>query len=304
MRSTVVPGGLADQTKKKHDISVRCHLVPGLGRIQLVALTPQHVQRWLRDELAAGTGPRTLQIAHSSLGSALEQAVLWGQVPRNVARLVRRPAYSVGEKRPFTAAEQAAIMRAARSDRLYVMVVLAQSTGLRQSELLGLRWTSFDPDAGRLRLDKQLGRDGQLRDLKSKAGRRQLPLPSPVVEALRELRARQEEERARALVWEDHGLLFSTRTGGPVNQRNAHRSWTRILIRAGVEHRGIHHMRHAYVTMLAEQGVHERVAQQLAGHADSRITREVYTHVTDRMLDGAVDAIERAAQDLYGEPDE
>jgi intergrase/recombinase len=71
-------------------------------------------------------------------------------------------------------------------------------------------------------------------------------------------------------------------------------------VQAGVKHRGVHHMRHAYVTMLAEQGVHERVAQQLAGHADSRITREVYTHVTARMLDGAADAIERVAQSLHG----
>ncbi len=66
-----------------------------------------------------------------------------------------------------------------------------------------------------------------------------------------------------------------------------------------MEHRGIHPMRHAYVTMLAEQGVHERVAQQLAGHADSRTTRDIYTHVTGAMLDGAVDAIERAAQALH-----
>lgn len=63
-------------------------------------------------------------------------------------------------------------------------------------------------------------------------------------------------------------------------------------------HRGVHHLRHAYVTMLAEQGVHERVAQQLAGHADSRVTREGYTHVTARMLDGAAEAIERPAADL------
>lgn len=304
MRSTIKPSGLAAETKKKHDISVRCHLVPGLGRVQLVALTPGHVQRWMSDEVAAGKGARTLQIAHSSLRSALEQAVLWGQVPRNVARMVRAPAYSAEEREPFAAAEQAAIMRAARGDRLYVMVVLAQATGLRQSELLGLRWASLDLDGRRLRLDKQLGRDGKLKDVKTEAGRRQLPLPSPVVDALRALRAQQEQERDRALVWEESGLVFCTRTGRPIGHRNAHRSWTRILVQAEVEHRGIHHMRHAWVTMLAEQGVHERVAQQLAGHADSRMTREVYTHVTGRMLDGAAEAIERVVGDLHAEPDE
>jgi integrase len=67
----------------------------------------------------------------------------------------------------------------------------------------------------------------------------------------------------------------------------------------GVEHRGIHHLRHAFVTLLAEQGVHERVAQHLAGHADGRMTREVYTHVTRTMLDGGTAVVERAALDLH-----
>jgi hypothetical protein len=58
-------------------------------------------------------------------------------------------------------------------------------------------------------------------------------------------------------------------------------------------------MRHAFVTMLAEEEVHERVAQQLAGHADSRTTRDIYTHVTGSMLGGAVDAMERAAGRLH-----
>ena len=59
-------------------------------------------------------------------------------------------------------------------------------------------------------------------------------------------------------------------------------------------------MRHAYVTMLAEQGVHERVAQQLAGHADARMTREIYTHVTAPMFEAAARAISQAVDDAFG----
>jgi len=304
LRDTVMPSALAESTKQKHEIAIRLHLVPGLGRIKLAGLTPAQLQRWLREELAAGKGPRTLQIAHSTLRSALEQAVLWGLIPRNVARLVRAPAYSAPEKRPFTVAEQVAILRAARGDRLYVLVVLAQATGLRQSELLGVRWSAIDLDGGRLRMRKQLGRDGRLKDPKSEAGKRLLPLPSKVVKVLREHQGAQARERAEAVWWEDHDLVTCTRTGRPVGQRNAHRSWTRIVASADVEHRGVHHMRHAFVTMLAERGVHERVAQQLAGHADSRITREVYTHVTEKMMEGAAEAIEQAMEALPDPDDE
>ena len=63
-----------------------------------------------------------------------------------------------------------------------------------------------------------------------------------------------------------------------------------------MEHRGIHHLRHAYGTALAERGVHERAAQYLLGHADSRTTREVYTHTTDRMLEEAKEAVTEAVE--------
>lgn len=300
IRDTMMVSDRAAATKAKHEIAVRVHLVPGLGRIHLAKLTPMRVQRFVRDELAADKGRPTVKQALVTLRMALKQAVMWGLVPRNVAALVDGIADKPTERRPFTPDEQRRILAAARSDRLYVMVVLAHATGLRQSELLGVRWTDLDLDARVLRFTTQYGRDGILREPKTTAGLRVLPLPQSTVDALEAHRERQEQERATAVGWEDWGLVIVTRTGGPVNHANARRSWNRILRRAGVEHRGIHHLRHAYVTMLAEHGVHERVAQQLAGHADARMTREIYTHVTAPMFDKAANAISHAVDDAFG----
>lgn len=180
------------------------------------------------------------------------------------------------------------------------MVVLAQATGLRQSELLGVRWCDLDLDARVLRFRVQYGRDGVLRAPKTRAAVRVLPLrglPLPRWEH----RERQLQERAEAGEWDDRwDVVIATRNGRPVNHANARRSWNRIVERAGVEHRGVHHMRHAWVTMLAECGVHERVTQQLAGHADGWMTREVYTHVTAPMFDATVAVIEQVMNDLNG----
>lgn len=202
------------------------------------------------------------------------------------------------ERTPFTANEQAAILAAAEGDRLYIIVVLAHATGLRQSELLGIRWPDVDLDYKLLRFGTQLKRDMSLKGPKTAAGKRALPLPDFAARALTAHRANQERERAAAPQWDERGFVISTRTGGPVGHRNAHRSWTRIVKAAGVPHRGIHHMRHAYGTTLAERGVHERVAQYLLGHADSRVTKEIYTHVTGTMLDQAAVAIDQAVTDV------
>jgi integrase len=258
------------------------------------------VQRFLREELAAGKGRPTVKQALVTLRMALKQAVVWGLVPRNAAALVDGITDKPTERRPFTPDEQRRILDAARRDRLYVMVVLAHATGLRQSELLGVRWTDLDLDARVLRFATQYGRDGILREPKTTAGLRVLPLPQSTIDALKAHRELQDRERATAVEWEDWGLVIATSTGRPVNHANARRSWNRIVRSAGVEHRGIHHMRHAYVTMLAEQGVHERVAQQLAGHADARMTREIYTHVTAPMFEAAATAIGRAVDGTFG----
>lgn len=89
-------------------------------------------------------------------------------------------------------------------------------------------------------------------------------------------------ERQGDPAWNALGLLFCSAVGTPLSQRNVLRVWDRTLTRAGVEHRGFHHLRHTYGTALAERGVHERVAQELLGHADSRTTCEIYTHTTTR----------------------
>jgi hypothetical protein len=85
VRDSLPVMNLAASSKRNHESAVRLHLVPGLGRIKLVKLTPAHVQQFIREELAADKGPRTVQLAHNTLRTALKQAELWGLVPRNVA---------------------------------------------------------------------------------------------------------------------------------------------------------------------------------------------------------------------------
>jgi integrase len=301
IRDTIEPGDLAGKTKQSYELTVRKHLVPGLGRVRLARLTPMHVQRFINDALEAGKGRRTVQASHAVLRIALGQAVLWGLIPRNVAKLVRGPRYQPTERRPFTRAEQIAILDAAEGERLGVAIFLVHATGMRLSELLGQRWADVDLDNGLLRLRHQLDPLGpELKDVKTTSGRRWLPLPPIIVAMLREHRARQDKQRDDAGEWEDNDLIFTTRNGRPISQRNMQRTWRRVTERAGVEHRGIHHLRHTYGTTLAEHGVHERVAQQLLGHADSRTTREIYTHVSEKMMGEAAQAITDAVADVIG----
>ncbi|MDP8951369.1 MAG: site-specific integrase, partial [Actinomycetota bacterium] len=135
---------------------VRRHLKPAIGRVKLAKLTPAHVQGLYRAKLDAGLSPTTVQHVHTTLHKALRQAVKWGLIPRNVCEAVSVPRRDSPEMRPLTPQQARVLLVAARGDRLEALYVLAVTTGMRQGELLGLRWRDVDLDRAVVRISQTL----------------------------------------------------------------------------------------------------------------------------------------------------
>ncbi len=131
---------------------VNKHVVPALGNVRLSKITPAHLQGFYRSKLDAGLSPRTVQYLHVVLHRALKQALRWGLVTRNVAETVDPPKVHKKEVTPLSPEQARAFLSAARGDRLEALYVLAIHTGMRQGELLALRWDDVDLDAGVLRV--------------------------------------------------------------------------------------------------------------------------------------------------------
>ena len=109
-------------------------------RTSLERLSPVHVQALYRSKPDAGLSPRTVQNIHVVLHRALKQALRWGLVPRNVAEALDPPKIRREEMLPLSPAEARKLLEAAREDRLEALYVLAVHCGLRQDELLALKW--------------------------------------------------------------------------------------------------------------------------------------------------------------------
>jgi len=199
-----------------------------------------------------------VQFVHAVLRNALECAVREEVIPRNAARLVKiaTPQYAVN--RGLTAPQAQAVLQAAQAQRLGALYVLALFLGLRRGELLGLRWEDVDLDGGKLEVVHTLQRVGgalQLVPPKTEGSRRTVPLPSVCVEALREHKRRQFRERSDAWPdWEDHGLVFPSRRGTPMEPDNLRRSWSVIRAAAGLPGVRFHDLRHTCVTLLLDLG--------------------------------------------------
>ena len=310
--SQIVHEDRRPKTYQVYEGVVRLHLIPGLGKKRLSKLSAQDVRSFItrvRQECqcckhgwdAARPEPRCcasddhkccetrlsarmVQSIHAVLRNALESAVREELIPRNVAKLVRVPAPRYKVNRGLTVAQAKATLKAAASRRLGALYVLALFLGLRRGELLGLRWQDVDLDEARLEVVQTLQRVGgslRLVPPKTEDSARTVPLPSVCVEALREHKKRQFAERADAWPdWEDHGLVFPSRRGTPMEPDNLRRSWSVIRSEAGLGAIRFHDLRHTCVTLLLDLGTPPHVVREIVGHSDIEVTMTIYAHVS------------------------
>jgi integrase len=265
---------------------VELHLVPGLGSIRLAKLSPADVQAFLNRKREGGLSARRVQMLHAVLRRALKTAEEWGMVSRNVARLAHPPRVPKHEIRPLTPEEAHQLIETSAEDRLRALWVTALGTGLRQGELLGLRWEDVDLEARRLRVCHTLARvDGKLVLLepKTERSRRTVMLPSVVVEALLAHRTRQKMGRLVAgSRWVDSGHVFTTSIGTPLEAAVVTRAFQRALVRAGLPQSRFHDLRHAAATFALAQGFTLEDVKNLLGHSSILLTSNTYGHVLER----------------------
>ncbi len=277
---------LRASTYASYDDIVRLHLIPGLGRIVVAKLTPDEVQTFLNAKLTSGLSPRRVQYIHAVLRRALVTAERWGLASRNVARLVDAPRVPHHEIRPLDREQVRQLLDASVDDHALGLYVTAVGTGLRQGELLALRWDDVDLDARRLEVRHTLGRvDGVLTLLEPKTARsrRTVVIPEFVVNALRTHRTRQRMDRLVAgSRWVDSGHVFTTTIGTPLDATSVSHAFGRALVRAGLPHSRFHDLRHAAATFLLAQGFTLEDVKNLLGHSSIVLTSNTYGHVLEQ----------------------
>ena len=216
----------------------------------------------------------------------------WNIVARNAAALTDAPRAVPVNIRAFDSDEARRFIDAVSGERLEALYLLAVTLGLRRGEVLALKWTDVDLDAGVVHVRASLQRVNgslQLSEPKTRKSRRQLPMLEFVAKALRLHRMRQFE--ARLLVgpeWRDAGFVFTSGIGTPVDPANLLDDFKRILKKAGLPSIRFHDLRHSAASMLLALNVHPRVVMELLGHSQISLTMNTYSHVVPDLLREAV----------------
>lgn len=295
-----IQGNVRLRTWAGYESYIRFHVLPVLGKTRMVKLTPQQLQAFYSKKLDDGLSPTTVRHIHATLHRACEQAVRWGVVARNVVDLIDPPRRTHKEMAALSADQARALLEAAADDRFEALYVLAITTGMREGELLALRWRHVDLDAATLQVRATLLRTkvGGLAfsEPKTASSRRQIALAVMAVAAVRRRKIRQAEERLKAgPAWQDNDLVFPNTLGRPMEATNLlHRSFTPLLERAGLPHIRFHDLRHTSATILLRKKVPVKVVSEMLGHSNIGITLQVYSHVLPDMQREATAAMDAA----------
>lgn len=276
---------LAPSTVSGYQRAIARHIAPVVGPVPLSDLTPAHIMAVLAPVCAAGH-TRQAQLVRVLLRCALQDALHMGLIDHNPADAVRNPAH---RKRPiaYWSPEQIhTFLTAQRFGPLYHVWLLALLCGLRRGELLGLRWSDVDLRSGVATVCNQrmvVDRQALDRPPKSAAGRRQLPLPAPVLDALR-----KERRRSRSL------YVLSRPDGSPFSPQQLRHALDAACAASGVPRLHIHGLRHSMATAALEAGVDLKVLQSILGHAHMATTADTYLHPSPKIREKALESVTRS----------
>jgi|HubBroStandDraft_2_1064218.scaffolds.fasta_scaffold44013_1 integrase len=291
LKTYFIPGvetRIRSNTLTAYSNAVHKHIVPRIGKAKFATLGPSNVSAWL-GEMAADkkVGPRAAQQSFMVLKRAYNYAVELELLDRHPFPSVKAPAAPKREQRILNGAQLLALLNEAAASPWYSLLYLTIATSLREGELLGLRWSDLNWNERYLRVNVAAvqGRVGlELAEPKTKASRRRVDLPDEAVATLKEHKERQVGPNPLDLV-------FPGGNGQIYDRANVKRALYRLLDNAKLPRATFHSLRHAGNTLLAESGVPLKVLQARLGHATSKVTLDVYSHVSDDAGRVAADTI-------------
>ena len=267
------------------------HLTPALGNIQLKHLHPQAIQSYY-GKACERLSARTVHHHHRVLSQALKYAVRQGYLGRNPAELVDAPSPRKNTMRTLTPTEVEVLFENAQDNYYYPVVYTAVSTGLRQAELLGLRWRDIDLDMLSISVSQVLyKRRGicQFKEPKTSHSRRRVAMTPKLALFLREYKAEREtlyQQLGRQLTLDD--LVFTSVEGEPIDPCVLSHAFNRMAARAGLENVRFHDLRHTFASLMLLRGAKPKVISEALGHASVAFTMDTYSHIIEGMQSDAM----------------
>ncbi len=284
---------LKPYTLRNYKSQIKNHIKPYLGAIKVSELSADMIQRTYNRLSASGLSPKTLRNIHGILHKSLETLVEIGELRNNPCLYCKKYLPKVEHKdfTPLVDDSLPAFIHAIEGSEYENLFLVDLFTGLRQGELLGLRWSCVDFKKQCIKVDKQLYMPGKggaysLETLKNRKVRIIHPAPFVFEVLKRERRKQIEAKLAAGVEWDTGGFpdsVFTNSTGGHLSHKTVYKQFKSAVEASGVPAVRFHDMRHSYAVASIRSGDDIKTVQQNLGHATAAFTLDQYGHVTETM---------------------
>lgn len=268
-------------------------IIPELGHFKLQQLTIQRVEAFYTRKEDEGLSAGYIRQIHGILHQALAHALRSNLVSRNVCDAVTLPRLTRHEIQPLSIEQAQTFLAEVKGRRLEALFTTAILTGMREGELLALRWSDINFEQMYLQVRRTVrritGQGNKENEPKTASSRRKIVLSAFLIGVLKQHRVRQLETRLRrGAAWEEHDLVFCNTYGKFIDPASL-RHTLRIALRdAGLPSLRFHDLRHSAATLLLAMGVHAKVVQELLGHSNIMTTLNIYSHVLPSLHEDAM----------------
>jgi integrase len=286
-----VKSNCSKRTAESYESTIEHHLIPALGHIPLRQLQPPAIQAYYGEACKKLSGKSVLY-HHRILKHALKYAVRQGYLGRNPCDLVDPPKPQKKAMRTLTPAEVVTLLETASDSQFYPVIYTALSTGLRQAELLALRWRDIDFESESILVSRALyKRRGvcEFQEPKTAHSRRRVSMTLKLAAFLKEYKAERESlflHLGRLPRLDD--LVFANIQGKPLDPGVVSHSFARVVKRAGLENVRFHDLRHTFASLMLLKGAKPKVISEALGHSSVAFTMDVYSHIIDGMQQDAM----------------
>ncbi|KKX55689.1 tyrosine-type recombinase/integrase [Brevibacillus borstelensis] len=283
---------LAESTIDQYDSYFRTHIEQGIGHIPLAKITAHDIELFVdslqKKGLAPATVKRIFSVIHASLHSAEKKEL----IRKNVANKVEKPQASTRRELVVWEPDFVSdfLKQTKGKSRYWIAIYLAIMTGMRQGEILGMRWSDIDFEKRNLTIQQTVTKKRQIKPgAKTKLSMRSVALSPETIEVLKEHRKNVIVPEMVKLGpdYQKNDLVVCTNFGGPVTSRAIQKVWDSFLKQTGAPKITFHDLRHTHASLLIKQGVHIKVISERLGHSSVSITMDTYGHLMPNMQEDA-----------------
>lgn len=258
-----------------------------IGKMIISEVKPMHCQNVLNIMDNNGYAGASMERTKVTLSAMFSDACENGLIPTNpVTKSVKCPKKKNVNTRVLTLDEQKKFLEAAKESINYNHFLFILQTGIRSSELRGLKWSDIDFKNRIIHVRRNVTHDSNnnrfiVGELKTSSGQRDIPMTQVSYDLLIDIKRKQINKKQKVVLFEFAEHVFLNRNGKLISNSNYDRYLEKLCVKAGIEKISMHTLRHTFATRCIESGMKPKTLQKILGHANISMTMDLYVHVTE-----------------------